>query len=476
MKPQSIEARNLAAVQAHFDAEAGGSIGPALDLYTDDVVWEAPARNISLRGKRAAAENYKSMFSSMNSARLKTLRRFATGDKVVDEGVLSFRMTGNGIPGAPLPAGTDVSMRVVHIFDMREGQIARESVMEMWPYASAEEDRAARSGTEKVMQLGLGFWGSKALLSAVELGVFTELGRGPVRAGVLAERLGLHQRGARDFFDSLVALGLLQRRGDIYSNAEETGALLDRSRDSYVGGMLEMANARLYKFWGSLTEALRTGQPQNEAASEGQLFEAIYSDPLKLKSFLQGMTGISMGAAKAIARKFPWQRYRTFVDIGAAQGAVPVQVSLTHDHISGGGFDLPVVKPIFEDYIRSFGLSERVRFHEGNFFTDALPSADVLIMGHILHDWNMEEKRLLLGKAYRALPPGGALLVYEALIDDERRHNAFGLLMSLNMLIETPGGFDYTGADCSAWMREAGFRETRVEHLSGPDSMVVGIK
>ena len=97
-------------------------------------------------------------------------------------------------------------------------------------------------------------------------------------------------------------------------------------------------------------------------------------------------------------------------------------------------------------------------------------------MGHILHDWNLDEKRVLLAKAYEALPAEGALLIYDAIIDDERRRNAFGLLMSLNMLIETPGGFDYTGADCCAWLREAGFRDTYVEHLGGPESMVVGIK
>lgn len=98
------------------------------------------------------------------------------------------------------------------------------------------------------------------------------------------------------------------------------------------------------------------------------------------------------------------------------------------------------------------------------------------MMGHILHDWDLETKRMLLAKSYEALPEGGALLVYDAIIDDERAKNAFGLLMSLNMLIESPGGFDYTGADCMGWMSDAGFRETRVEHLIGPDSMVVGIK
>jgi hypothetical protein len=330
---------------------------------------------------------------------------------------------------------------------------------------------------ERIMQLGLGFWASKALLSAIEIGLFSELAKGACDARVLGDRLGLHPRSACDFLDALVALGMLERNGDgLYSNTVETDVFLDAKKGTYVGGLLEMANARLYGFWGSLTEALRTGQPQNEARSGGKLFDALYADPQRLEGFLKAMTGVSMGAAMAMAQKFPWREYRSFLDIGAAQGGLPVQVALAHAHLTGGGFDLPAIRPIFERYIDQHGLSTRLRFQEGDFFKDPLPQADVLVMGHILHDWNMEEKRMLLKKAYDALPASGALIVYEALIDDERRENAFGLLMSLNMLIETPGGFDYTGAECSRWMRETGFRETRVEHLVGPDSMVIGIK
>ena len=329
---------------------------------------------------------------------------------------------------------------------------------------------------ERIMQLGFGFWGSKALLSALELDVFTVLGKGPLSADVLASRLDLHARSAQDFLDTLVALRLLERRGDQYANTPETDLFLDKAKPSYIGGILEMANARLYPFWGSLTEALRTGQPQNEAKSGGNFFAALYADPRRLEKFLKAMTGLSLGSAQAIARQFPWKDYRTFVDIGTAQGGVPVQVALAHEHLSGGGMDLPVVQPIFESYVRSRALSARLRFHAGDFFNDPLPQADVLIMGHILHDWNLEEKLMLLTKAYQAIPPGGALIVHEAIIDDDRRQNAFGLLMSLNMLIETPGGFDYTGADCTAWMKQVGFKKTRVEHLVGPDSMVIGFK
>ncbi len=288
--------------------------------------------------------------------------------------------------------------------------------------------------------------------------------------------MGLHARSATDFFDSLVALGMLEREGGRYANTPATDLFLDRAKPSYVGGMLEMANARLYGFWGSLTEGLRTGTPQNEGKQGGDFFEALYADPARLAQFARAMSAISVGAGQAIAAKFPWSDHKSVVDIGCAEGAVPVQIAMAHDHITGGGFDLPPLEPIFDAHVAGFGLDERLNFTGGDFFADPLPQADVLVMGHILHDWGLDEKRELLRKAYEALPDGGALIVYEAIIDDERRGNAFGLLMSLNMLIETPGGFDFTGADCRTWMQEAGFRESYVEHLVGPDSMVVGIK
>jgi hypothetical protein len=330
---------------------------------------------------------------------------------------------------------------------------------------------------DAILQLGFGFWGSKALLSAVELGLFSELaGAAELDGEALRERLGLDSRSATDFFDALVALGMLERHDGRYANTPATELFLDRGKPSYVGGIMEMANARLYGFWGSLPEALRTGSPQNEGKEGGDFFGALYADPARLAQFARAMSAVSGGAAHAIAAKFPWGDRSTVIDIGCAEGAVPAQIALSHGHMTGGGFDLPALEPIFDDYVGRLGLGERLSFTGGDFFADPLPKADVLVMGHILHDWGLDEKRVLLQKAYDALPDGGALIVYEAIIDDERRSNAFGLLMSLNMLIETPGGFDYTGADCRGWMQETGFRESYVEHLVGPDSMVVGIK
>ena len=329
---------------------------------------------------------------------------------------------------------------------------------------------------EHILQTGLAFWASKTLLSAVEMEVFTELAKGPESLQALTGRLGLHPRASRDFLDALVALGFLERRDGSYSNTPSTDLFLDKHKPSYIGGMLEMANKRLFHHWGKLTTALRTGERQSEQPGEAEVFAALYADPTRLKGFLRAMTGISRGANVAIATQFPWAKYKTAADCGTAQGDLIVQIARKNSHIAGTGFDLPEVAPIFEEYVEANGLSSRVKFQPGSFFTDPLPRADVILMGHILHDWDLDEKKMLIRKAYEAIPEGGAFIAYDALIDDDRSKNAFGLLMSLNMLIETPGGFDYTGADCVGWMKEAGFREIRVEHLVGPDSMVVGIK
>jgi hypothetical protein len=304
---------------------------------------------------------------------------------------------------------------------------------------------------DKILQTGLAFWPAKVLLSAVEMEVFTELAKHPEDCKTLQARLGLHPRSAHDFFDTLVALGFLERT--------------------------EMANHRLFGFWNHLTIALRTGEPQNEVKQGGEsLFSALYSNPDRLKGFLHAMTGISRGANLMIARKFPWSDYKTAADVGTAQGDLIVQVLLAHQHMKGIGFDLPQVEPIFEDYVEQNRLQDRLKFSAGDFFKDRFPEADVIMMGHILHDWGLDDKRMLIEKAYKAIPKGGALIVYDSIIDDDRSKNVFGLMMSLNMLIETTEGFDYTGADCMGWMRAAGFQQTRTEHLVGPDSMVIGIK
>lgn len=328
-----------------------------------------------------------------------------------------------------------------------------------------------------IMHLGMAFWGSKTLLSAVELGVFSELASaGALEGEALRERLDLHPRGATDFFDALVALGMLTRENGRYTNTPATQLFLDQAKPSYIGAILEVWNSCFYDAWGSLTEGLRTGRPQIRAKDGEDFFEVLYTDPVRTTQFARAMSAISPDIATAITAKFPWQNHHSVTDIGCAEGAILVQIALTHKHLTGSGFDLPAIKPDFDTYTASFGLDQRLNFTAGDFFTDPLPPADVLIMGHILHSWDTDTKRLLLKKAYDTLPENGTLIVYDSIIDDERRHNTFSLLSSLNMLILTRGGTEYTSADCRTWMQETGFRESYTKHLTGPTSIIIGIK
>ena len=338
-----------------------------------------------------------------------------------------------------------------------------------------------RPDPSQIMQVGMGFWASKTLLSAVELELFTHLDGEALSGGELQDRLGLHPRATYDFLDTLVALRFLERCGEgsdaRYRNTAETAAFLDKQSPTYIGGILEMSNARLYQFWGDLTEALRTGKPQNEIKQTGKpMFEELYSDQARLEQFMEAMQGISAGNFHALAEAFDFSSYETVCDVGGATGQLCAILARRHPHLHCTSYDLPVVAPIAEKSIAAAGLSDRVTVASGDFFADPLPQADVITMGLILHDWNLERKMQLIRAAYEALPDGGAFIIIENLIDDARRENAFGLMMSLNMLIEFGDAFDFTGADFGGWCREVGFREVHLLPLTGPASAGVAYK
>ena len=333
----------------------------------------------------------------------------------------------------------------------------------------------------RIMEVGMGFWPAKVLLSAVELRLFTTLGDKAMTGSELQRALGLHPRANPDFFDALVALRFLERDGDgpdgRYRNTAETALFLDLNSPRFMGGFLEMANARLYPFWGDLTEALRTGRPQNEIKhAVASMFEEVYRKPERLEQFMDAMSGISAGNFQAFAEKFDFSRYRTLCDIGGATGQLSMIVARRHPHIRCTSADLPAVTRIAEQKIAAAGLTERVSAIPLDFFANPFPRADVITMGMILHDWNLEKKMHLIHAAYDALPPGGAFVVVENLIDDARRQNAFGLMMSLNMLIEFGEAFDFTGADFIGWCREVGFTKFDVIPLGGPASAGVAYK
>ena len=321
-----------------------------------------------------------------------------------------------------------------------------------------------------IMQVGLGFWPSKVLLTAVNAGLFTNLAKQPLSLKEIKALFNWNcmDRHASDFLDTLYALKFLKREGinesAIYSNTDETNFFLDKEKPSYIGGILEMMNNRLFGFWAKLDEAMKTGKLQNEAANHGEnLYEAIYKSPEKTREFIHAMTGIQMGNFIAFATKFDFSRYKTLCDIGGSGAMLSIQVATHNPHITCNNYDLPPTEAVAKENINHFNLSDRIKTTNGDFFNDSFPKADIIVMGHILHNWSEENKLILIKKAYDALPEGGAFVAIENVIDNERSQNILGLTMSLNMLIETEEGFDYTHSDFENWTKQAGFK--LVEHI-----------
>lgn len=334
-----------------------------------------------------------------------------------------------------------------------------------------------------IMQIGLGFWASKVLLTAVNAGLFTHLARKPLSLKEIKVLFNWNcmDRHASDFLDTLYALKFLMREGigetAIYSNTVDTDFFLDKQKPGYIGGILEMANNRLFRFWANLDEAMKTGKLQNEAANQGEnLFEAVYKSPELTREFIHAMTGIQVGNFIAFANKFDFSNYKTLCDIGGSGAMLSIQVALHNPHITCNSFDLPPVEAVALDNITQFHLSDRIKTTNGDFFKDTFPKADVIVMGNILHDWSEEKKLILIKKAFDALPVGGAFVAIENVIDNQRSQNVFGLTMSLNMLIETEEGFDYTLSDFENWAKQAGFKTVEQIPLAGPSSAAIAYK
>jgi hypothetical protein len=334
----------------------------------------------------------------------------------------------------------------------------------------------------RIMQVGLGFWASKTLLAAVKLGLFTFLEGGPRSAADVRAALGLHNRHLLDFLDALVSLGFLDRDGvgptAIYRNTADTEFFLVKGKPQYVGGFLEMANDREYRFWGNLEEGLRTGKPQNEIKTTGkESFAAIYQDPARLKQFTEAMSSIQSGAFAAFAERFDFSRHRLMLDVGGSGGTLSLLVARRHPEMRCISYDMPLLEPIAREACARFGVADRVEIVSGNFFAaEPLPKADLVTMGNILHSFDLPKKELLLRKAYDALPVGGELAVIELILDDERRANTLGLLLSLNMLIESEGGFNFTFTEFTGWATAAGFHDVRLVPLAGPTSAAIAVK
>jgi hypothetical protein len=319
-------------------------------------------------------------------------------------------------------------------------------------------------------RLGNAFCEAKLLLTATELGLFTMLDAGSATEDEVRSSLGLGTRGVRDFLDALVALGLLVRVDGRYDNGAAAAEFLVRGKESYSGGFLERANRMLYPAWGSLTEALRTGEPQAQAP-----YSAVTANPAKLTAFLAMMDSVNSLLVSDIDATFPWDEVTTVADIGGARGNLVGLLAQRHPTLHGTILDLPSIEEPAQAHLAGLGVADRVTFRPGDFLVDDLPKADVLILGHVLHNWSPAERRRLVEKCYAALEPGGALLIYDAMLDDEP-HDISKLLVSINMLLVTQGGSEYPVAECLDYLDRAGFGKTGVHTIGANNTLAIGYK
>ncbi|GAB3435957.1 methyltransferase [Flindersiella endophytica] len=476
---------NTEQIRSCYDAVNRGDLDSALRRFASDAEFAVAgeAEDAPLGGARHGRREVQTFLRQAHTVLSElhaTPEEFLeSGDRVV---VLGTQQLRDG------STGRECAVEFAHAWRLHDGKIVEftdyhDTAKVRRRLGGAEANTDAESdplrGLWDVVHTGLGFWDAGVLMSAVQLGVFADLARRPdATLDELTERLGLHPRGARDFLDALVALRLLEREGGRYRNTAAAGTYLDPAKpESDVSGFLGFVHGRFYQTWADLPQALLTGEPQSDITAGGMdAFKALYADPERVRRFQRAMHGASLGAKLVLSEKFPWDKYHTVADIGSVAGPLLIRLASRHRHLRGIGFDLPPVQPWFEEAVTEAGLASRLRFQAGDFFTHPLPSADVIVLGHVLHDWDLSTKKTLLGKAFAALPPGGAVLVYDGMIDDDRRENIHGLLTSLHMLLVSPGGYDYTSADCLGWLRETGFEACYAERLAGPESMVVGHK
>ncbi|WP_433260139.1 methyltransferase [Actinosynnema sp. CS-041913] len=327
-----------------------------------------------------------------------------------------------------------------------------------------------------IMGLMAGYWQVKILLAAVEHDVFTALSGRSATSAELAADLGLVPRGANDLLVGLRHLGLLESADGGFANSAVADAFLVRGRPAYLGGYLRFCDQELNPAWDGLATALRTGQPQNHAAVEGNPYDTLYRDADATDGFLDSMDLLTTPIGLAMSR-FDWSRYKSFVDVGGARGNFAHQVVSANPHLTGAVFDLPPLEPAFTRHMAGLGgVAPSITFHGGDFFTDRLPEADVLVFGHVLHNWGVEDRVRLLKNAYDSLRPGGAVFVYDPMAGGEQP-SMHGVLAGLAMLVWSRGGHEYSVQELHGWLAQAGFRPETAEVADlHDDVLVVGHK
>ncbi|WP_131785782.1 methyltransferase [Protofrankia symbiont of Coriaria ruscifolia] len=330
-----------------------------------------------------------------------------------------------------------------------------------------------------LMSVVTGARAARILYAADHLDVFSTLAERAATPAELAERLGLRPDATADLLATLAGLGLLERDGPRYRGTPVTDFFLARSSPGYLGGFLEFCRTVLDPAFDGLAHTLRTGESVNTAAGDGDPFRPHYDDSAARDAFLAAMDTLSRPLAVLLSG-LDWSGQTDVVDVGGARGDLAARLANAQPHLRVSVFDLPQVAPAAHAHLAALqragvARADTVSFVAGDFFTDPLPTADAVIFGHVLHNWDRDARVELLRAAFRALRPGGRVLIYDPLLNPENPAYA-AALSSLNMRVWTAGGSEYTEAEATDWLHNAGFVDVGAQPLGPNDILLTAVK
>jgi acetylserotonin N-methyltransferase len=328
-----------------------------------------------------------------------------------------------------------------------------------------------------VLELIHAFRRSKAMFTAVRLGIFDQLASAPQSASQLAARLTLHAGALKRLLDGCVSLTLLEHEGELYRNSPTAARFLVTGSPATLAGYVSYSDQSLYQLWGGLEDAIREGTNRWTAVfgNRARLFDHYFRNESSTRSFLAGMHGFGQTTSALVVRAFDLSRFRHLVDLGGATGHLALAACLAYPEMKATVLDLPVVEKFALEHISDSPVATRIQFVAADFFADDLPPADLYALGRILHDWDDPRINILLNKISIKLPPGGGLLVAETLLNEDRSGPVQSLMQDLNMLVCTDGR-ERTESEYSALLQAAGFATVEFHHTGGLVDAILAVK
>jgi len=323
-----------------------------------------------------------------------------------------------------------------------------------------------------ILELLDAFRRSKVMFAAEALGIFERLAHQSATAETLAAEFHLHPGALTRLLDTLVAMNLLDPANGAYTNAPATNEYLVRSSPRSMTGYVRYSNDILFRLWANLEDAVREGThrwPQTFNL-EGPIFSSFFKTDEAMRTFLAGMHGFGTMSSPRVVDAFDLSHHETLCDLGGATGHLVAAACDRYPKLQGILFELPRVISFAMEYPHP-----RVKLHAGDFFTDPLPPADLYSLGRILHDWTEEKIYFLVMKIYAALPPGGALLIAEKLLHDDKQGPLPANLQSINMLLCTEGQ-ERSLPEYRKILLTAGFSSVEGRRTGSPVDAILAVK